>query len=84
MLQYMAAGRPCVVSPVGMNAELLREAELGLAASTPDEWTEALSSLLAEPEAAARLGAAGRAVAAERYSVAVQAPRLAALLRGVA
>jgi glycosyltransferase involved in cell wall biosynthesis len=84
MLQYMAAGRPCVVSPVGMNAELLREAELGLAATTTDEWAEALSSLLAEPDTAARLGAAGRAVAAERYSVAVLAPRLAHLLRGVA
>ena len=83
MLQYMAAGRPCVVAPVGMNRELLREAAFGLAATTGDEWTEALSSLIAEPDAAARFGAAGRAVAAERYSVAVLAPRLAGLLRGL-
>jgi glycosyltransferase involved in cell wall biosynthesis len=47
MLQYMAAGRPCVVSPVGMNSELLREAELGRSATTIDQWTEALSSLIA-------------------------------------
>jgi glycosyltransferase involved in cell wall biosynthesis len=81
MLQYMAAGRPCVVSPVGMNAGLLRQAEFGLAATTTEEWTETLSSLIADRDAAMRMGAAGRALAAERYSVATLAPRLAELLR---
>jgi Glycosyl transferases group 1 len=81
MLQYMAAGRPCVVSPVGMNSELLREAELGLSATTTGQWTEAISSLLADRDAAERMGAAGRAVAVARYSVAVLAPQLAELLR---
>jgi len=84
MLQYMAAGRPCVVSPVGMNREILAEAELGLAAASEDEWAEALSSLLADRAAAARLGQAGRAVAEAHYSLAALAPRLAALLRRVA
>ena len=83
MLQYMAAGRPCVVSPVGMNKELLAAAELGLPATTPEEWTEALCALLAERDAAARMGAAGRQVAT-RYSVSALAPRLAELLRRVA
>src|SRR5205807_10650702 len=81
MLQYMAAGRPCVVSPVGMNSQLLREAELGRRATTIDQWTEALSSLIAGRAGAARMGAAGRALAVARYSVAALAPRLAELLR---
>ncbi len=81
MLQYMAAGRPCVVSPVGMNGELLCEAELGRSATTIDQWTEALSSLIADRTAAVRMGAAGRALAVRRYSVAALAPRLAELLR---
>ncbi len=34
MLQYLAAGRPCVVSPVGMNREVLAQAEVGLAATS--------------------------------------------------
>ncbi len=80
MLQYMAAGRPCVVSPVGMNKELLGEAELGLAASDLNGWTEALSGLLADRIAAERMGAAGRAVATARYSVHALAPRLAGLI----
>ena len=81
MLQYMAAGRPCIVSPIGMNSELLRQAELGRAATTIDQWTEALSSLIADRDAAARMGAAGRGVAEAHYSVATLAPRLAELLR---
>ena len=81
MLQYMAAGRPCVVSPVGMNQQLLREAELGQSATTIDQWTEALSSLLADRDAAGRMGQAGRALAVARYSVGARAPQLAELLR---
>jgi glycosyltransferase involved in cell wall biosynthesis len=84
MLQYMAAGRPCVASPVGMNSELLAEAEIGRPAATLDEWSDALSSLLAERKLAERMGAAGRALAVERYSVMALAPRLAALLRRLA
>jgi glycosyltransferase involved in cell wall biosynthesis len=84
MLQYMAAGRPCVASPVGMNSELLAEAEIGRAAATLDEWSEALSSLLAERDAAERMGQDGRLLAAERYSVTALAPQLAALLRRLA
>jgi glycosyltransferase involved in cell wall biosynthesis len=84
MLQYMAAGRPCVASPVGMNGELLADAEIGRGAATLDQWSEALSSLLAEPDLADRMGAAGRVLAVERYSVTALAPRLAALLRRVA
>lgn len=83
MLQYMAAGRPCVVSPVGMNSQLLAEAELGLSARSIEEWTGALCGLLADRDAAARMGLAGRAVAM-RYSVAALAPRFAELLRRLA
>lgn len=84
MLQYMAAGRPCVAAPVGMNAALLHEAEIGRAATTEGEWVEALSSLIADPDTAARQGRAGRMLVEQRYSVAVLAPRLAVLLRRLA
>jgi glycosyltransferase involved in cell wall biosynthesis len=67
-----------------MNAELLSQTDLGLGATTRDDWTEALSSLIADREAATRMGAAGRALAERRYSRAMLAPRLAELLRRVA
>ena len=47
-------------------------------------WSEALSGLIAERAAAERMGMAGRDLAVARYSVAVLAPRLAALLRRLA
>ena len=84
MLQYMAAGRPCIVSPVGMNRDILAEAEIGRAATSPAEWVEALCGLLADRNEAERLGAAGRELAVSGYSVAAMAPRLAGLLRRAA
>jgi glycosyltransferase involved in cell wall biosynthesis len=84
MLQYMAAGRPCVASPVGTNRDILTQAEIGLAAGSEAEWIEAISSILTDPLAAEQLGAAGRSLAHSRYSVEVLAPRLECLLRGLA
>ena len=84
MLQYMAAGRPCVVSPVGMNRDVLAQGEIGLAAVTHAEWVEAISSILADRSGAVQLGAAGRALAQQQYSLTVLAPRLAQLIPGLA
>ena len=84
MLQYMAAGRPCVVSPVGMNRDVLAQGEIGLAATTQAEWVEAISSILADRRGAEQLGTAGRALALRQYSLTALAPRLAQLIRGLA
>ncbi len=84
MLQYMAAGRPCVASPVGMNRDVLDQGEVGLAATTQDEWIDALSSLLADRVAAEAFGSSGRALVEKRYSLRVLAPRWAEIFRGLA
>ncbi len=84
MLQYLAAGRPCVVSPVGMNREVLAQGEIGLAATSYGEWVAALSAILADRAGAEQLGAAGRALVERRYSLAALAPRLAGLIRDLA
>jgi len=81
MLQYMACGVPSVVSPVGMNAEVLAMAEVGLAAATDDEWVEALLTLYRDRDRALSLGRGGRALAERSFSVPVIAPQLAAAMR---
>jgi glycosyltransferase involved in cell wall biosynthesis len=68
MLQYMAARVPVVVSPVGMNIEVLAAGPVGLAATTEREWIDALLGLVADPTAAESMGLAGRAVVEQRYS----------------
>ena len=84
MLTYMACGVPVVVSPVGMNVDVLAEGAVGLAATSDGEWIDALVSLLDDRQARIAMGTAGRRVAEDRYSVQVVAPRLAALLSGTA
>lgn len=83
MLQYMAAGIPGVVSPVGMNREVLALGDSGLAASSTDDWIEALRALAADPERRARLGATGRAVALAHFDVPVVARQIAAVFQSL-
>ena len=44
-LQYMAIGRPAVVSPVGINREIVRNAENGAWATSAEEWVRELERL---------------------------------------
>jgi glycosyltransferase involved in cell wall biosynthesis len=84
MLSYMSCGIPVVVTPVGVNSEILRQGEVGFAAAAPDEWFAALASLHNDRALGARLGAAGRSVVEEHYSVTKSAELLAEIFRSVA
>lgn len=68
-LQYMALEIPPVVSPVGMNQEVIREGINGLFASGEEEWVEKLSFLIENPAERRRLGAAARETVIAKYSV---------------
>jgi glycosyltransferase involved in cell wall biosynthesis len=69
MLCYMSAGLPVIVTPAGMNREVLALGRVGLAADSEGEWIEALTALLEDADLRRRMGAAGRAVVEERYSL---------------
>ncbi len=68
-LQYMALGVATVMSPVGVNTEIIQDGENGMLASTADEWLDKLSLLIENPDLRKRLGAAGRKTVVEKYSV---------------
>jgi glycosyltransferase involved in cell wall biosynthesis len=80
LLQYMAAGVPAVASRVGMNETVIRHGENGWLASDEDDWVEALTSLASDPEAAARMGRAGRATVEASYSIEAVARQLVRFL----
>lgn len=69
LIQYMAAGRPVVASPVGANKTIVRQGENGFFASASQEWFEALARLRNDPALRLKLGAAGRRSVASDYSL---------------
>ena len=83
MLLYMSCGVPVVVTPVGMNSEVLAQGEVGRAATTHSEWVEHLSWLLNNPESARNMGVAGRKVIEENYSLRALTPKIASILWSV-
>lgn len=68
-LQYMALGIPALVSPVGMNTEVVQPGVNGYVCGSPAEWREALEKLLLDPELRIQLGKAARATVVNHYSV---------------
>jgi glycosyltransferase involved in cell wall biosynthesis len=83
MLQYMACALPVVVSPVGLNQEILATAEVGLGARTDREWNAALAALYADRSAGRALGERGRQTVLQRFSRAVVASFLAEIFHSV-
>lgn len=81
MLTYMSAGLPVVVSPVGMNLEILDQGPCGFAAKTSDDWVDAISTLLSDTTLACQMGRSGRQIVEARYARNVIAPQLAQLLK---
>ncbi|HMO57642.1 MAG TPA: glycosyltransferase family 4 protein [Roseiflexaceae bacterium] len=83
MLQYMACALPVVVSPVGMNAELLASDTIGMGVVSSDDWYDAIATLYADRDMAAIYGRRGRAIVEQRYSVDVVSACLAGLFAGL-
>lgn len=83
-VQYMALGIPAVISPVGMNAEVVQDGENGYLPRDDFEWVAALDRLLVDEALRARIGAAGRARIEAAYSLDVVSTRLVSLLERVA
>ena len=83
MLLYMACGIPVVVSPFGMNAEVLALGNVGVGATSHD-WLEVLQALLDDKRLRFKMGLEGRRVILEHYSVEVLAPKLAKILTSAA
>jgi glycosyltransferase involved in cell wall biosynthesis len=81
MLLYMSCAVPVVVSPFGMNQEILGLANVGFGARTEPEWVEAMACLLDNPVEGRELGATGRKLVEEHYSLNRLAPTLASYLK---
>lgn len=85
LLEALALARPVVAVPVGGVREVVRHEQTGLLCDGGDakELAAAISRLLADPELAGRLGAAGRAYVRRAHVPERAARRLAATYRAV-
>ncbi len=68
-LLYMALEIPAVMSPVGVNTEIIRNGENGYLAGSPAEWLKYLSLLIDDRDLRMALGREGRKTVIEKYSV---------------
>ena len=83
-IQFMACGVPVVASAVGVNREIIDDGVNGFLASTEEEWVTKVSRLIEDRRLRARFAAAGRKTIEERYSLHVNAPKLASVLERAA
>jgi glycosyltransferase involved in cell wall biosynthesis len=80
-LQYMALEIPTVVSPVGMNTEIITDGVNGFLASTGNNWVEKISGLIENPALRAAIGRQARKTVIEKYSVNSQKEKYLACMR---
>lgn len=68
-LQYMALGIATVMSPVGVNSEIIQDEENGMLASSDEEWIAKLSKLIDNSVLRRRCAENGRKTVEEKFSV---------------
>ncbi|MHC4545222.1 MAG: glycosyltransferase family 4 protein [Planctomycetota bacterium] len=83
MLQYMAVGLPVIVSPVGMNRDVLQKADIGFEADSHDQWYDALTTLYNDRSLQLKLGLEGRKVVEQFYNADTIARDLADIFKSL-
>jgi glycosyltransferase involved in cell wall biosynthesis len=83
LIQYMAAARPAVASPLGASRSIIVPGKTGLLASSTEEWIATLSELAANRERARTMGLAARQRAEAMYSLQISAPKMVEILQEV-
>lgn len=68
-LQYMAMEIPTVMSPVGVNEEIIQDGVNGFLANDDNEWIDKLSMLIDDVNLRNTLGNNGRQTVIDKYSV---------------
>lgn len=74
-LQYMALGIPAIVSPVGVNTEIVDHGVNGFICDQHDEWLQTLRKVLSDPSVLAAMSNAARAKIEDHYSVKSNTPQ---------
>ncbi len=71
-LQYMALEIATIMSPVGVNKEIIQDGVNGFLATTEEEWINKISQLVESPQLRKKLSENGRKTVVDLYSVSSQ------------
>ncbi len=82
-LQYMALEIPCIMSPVGVNSDIITDGINGYLAKEEGEWIEKISALIENPTLRHRIGVEARKTVEEKYSVNSQKEKYLGLLNDI-
>ncbi|MCI5131577.1 MAG: glycosyltransferase [Candidatus Electrothrix sp. EH2] len=82
-LQYMALETPTIMSPVGVNSEIIDDGVNGFLAADEEEWFQKLSSLIDSRSLRLAIGQQGRKTVVDNYSIESQKDNYVKLLLSV-
>ncbi len=68
-LQYMALEIPTLMSPVGVNSEIIEDGVNGFLAKEVDEWVDKISQLIESKDLREQMGKAARKTVVDEYSI---------------
>lgn len=68
-LQYMSLGIPTIMSPVGVNSQIIEHSKNGFLAQSPEDWFHYLSLLIEDATLRQTIGQAGYQTVQQHYSV---------------
>jgi glycosyltransferase involved in cell wall biosynthesis len=68
-LQYMSLGIPTLMSPVGVNSEIIQNGQNGFLPNNEEDWVTYLSLLIEDGNLRNKIGGAGQRTVQDKYSV---------------
>ncbi len=84
ILEYMAAGLPSVISPVGVNAHIIQNNTTGFFAKDDQEWVDTLSTLIEDVSLRKRMGTEARAFVSGHYDYRIWVDSFVSTVKNVA
>jgi len=80
-IQYMSLGIPALVSPVGVNTQIVTDGLTGYTCVTEQDWEDKILRLLQDSSLRQQLGQAARMRVEEHYSVKATWPQFLSLFQ---
>ena len=84
LLQYMAAGVPAIVSPVGVNTEIIKDGINGFLADNNENWIKKIITLIENKQLNSDMVKRARNDVEKFYSIQANAPRMLNVIKEAA